>query len=66
MLFPAEDIDRSDIHLQSAKREVRKFADNMVTSKEAWAEVNRLKETESMMRGIIFFFFFFWGGGHLS
>lgn len=32
--------------LQLAKKEVRKFASKMVTSKEAWNEVNRLKEND--------------------
>lgn len=32
---------------QSAKREVRRFANKMMTGKEAWAEVQRMKETEA-------------------
>ena len=37
--------------LQAAKREVRKFASSMVTSKEARAEIERTNEKEQMMQG---------------
>jgi len=33
---------------QQAKREVRKFVDKMVTGKEAWADVQRMKQTTGL------------------
>ena len=39
------------VYFQTAKRDVRKFANKMVTSKEAWREVQSMKANDDMMRG---------------
>ena len=36
---------------QAAKREVKKFASNMVTSDQARAEIDRMNQKEQMMQG---------------
>ena len=35
-----------------AKQEVKKYAHKMMNSKDAWAEVERMKDRENMMRGL--------------
>jgi len=37
---------------QQAKREVRKFVDKMVTGKEAWADIQRMKYTAGQAPGL--------------
>ena len=36
---------------QRAKREVDRFAHKMVTSKQAWNEISKMRQTEQMMDG---------------
>jgi len=38
---------------QQAKREVRKFVDKMVTGKEAWADIQRMKHTAGQPPGML-------------
>jgi hypothetical protein len=47
VVSPTDDLDfiRDIPVAQQAKREVQKFADKMVTGREAWAEIQRMKET---------------------
>jgi len=41
------------LFLQQAKREVRKFVDKMVTGKEAWADIQRMKQIAGQPSGVL-------------
>ena len=38
---------------QQAKREVQKFVDKMVTGKEAWADIQRMKQATGPLHGVL-------------